>query len=50
MVLRAAAREAGADTVVGFDPSCLLHLDGVIRREELPVRTRHVAQILAEAL
>lgn len=40
----------GADTVVGFDPSCLLHLDGVIRREELPVRTRHVAQILAEAL
>ncbi|MGZ9898234.1 (Fe-S)-binding protein [Shewanella gaetbuli] len=36
--------------VVGFDPSCLLHLDGMIRRQLLPIQTRHIAQILDAAL
>lgn len=41
---------AGADFVVGFDPSCLMHLDGVLRRLEAPTRVRHVAQLLDQAL
>ncbi|MBR9726719.1 (Fe-S)-binding protein [Shewanella intestini] len=40
----------GAEYVVGFDPSCLLHLDGMIRRQQLPITTRHIAQILNSAL
>jgi L-lactate dehydrogenase complex protein LldE len=26
--------------------SCLMHLDGVIRRQQLPIRVMHVAEIL----
>ncbi len=40
----------GAEYVVGYDPSCMMHLDGMIRRQKLPVQTRHVAQIINAAL
>ncbi|MGL5046120.1 MAG: heterodisulfide reductase-related iron-sulfur binding cluster, partial [Shewanella sp.] len=40
----------GAQYVVGFDPSCLLHLDGMIRRQQLPIEIRHIAQVLNAAL
>ncbi|QSX32803.1 (Fe-S)-binding protein [Shewanella avicenniae] len=40
----------GAQYVVGYDPSCLMHLDGMIRRLQLPIETRHLAQILNEAI
>ncbi|MBB1317012.1 (Fe-S)-binding protein [Shewanella sp. SR43-4] len=40
----------GAKYAVGFDPSCLLHLDGMIRRQQLPIETRHIAQIINDAL
>lgn len=39
-----------AQYVVGFDPSCLLHLDGMIRRQLLLIQTRHIAQIIDAAL
>jgi L-lactate dehydrogenase complex protein LldE len=29
--------------------SCLMHLDGLIRRDGRPLRVMHVAEILAEA-
>ena len=28
--------QAGAEVVVGFDSSCLMHLEGIIRREKIP--------------
>jgi L-lactate dehydrogenase complex protein LldE len=40
---------AGAEIIAGADMSCLLHLDGLIRRARAPLRVMHVAQILAEA-
>ncbi|UAL41580.1 (Fe-S)-binding protein [Shewanella inventionis] len=40
----------GAKYAVGFDPSCLLHLDGMIRRQLLAIETRHIAQIINDAL
>lgn len=40
----------GARYVVGYDPSCLMHLDGMIRRLKLPIETRHLAQILNDAI
>jgi L-lactate dehydrogenase complex protein LldE len=36
----------GAEFITSADMSCLLHLDGIIRRQQLPVRVLHVAEIL----
>ena len=41
---------AGAEVVTGTDVSCLMHLDGLARRSGVPIRFRHVAEVLAEAL
>jgi len=38
---------AGVEVITGADMSCLMHLDGLARRAELPVHFRHVAEILA---
>ena len=37
----------GAEYIVGADCSCLMHQRGIIEREHLPIRTLHIAQILA---
>ena len=39
----------GVEVVTSSDVSCLLHLEGVIRRQGLAIRTLHVAEILAGA-
>lgn len=39
----------GAEIVTAVDMSCLMHLDGLIRRDGRPLRVMHVAEILAEA-
>ena len=44
------AMQAGATEIVGGDMGCLMHLDGLIRREALPLKVRHFAQVLDEAL
>ncbi len=36
----------GAEVITGTDMSCLMQLDGLIRRERLPMRVMHVAEIL----
>jgi L-lactate dehydrogenase complex protein LldE len=41
---------AGAEVVTSVDMSCLMHLDGLIRREKRPLRVLHVAELLCEAL
>jgi len=38
----------GADTVLAGDMGCLLNIAGRIRREGLPVKVRHVAEVLAD--
>jgi L-lactate dehydrogenase complex protein LldE len=40
-------KRTGADTVVGVDASCLLHIRGALSRAGMPVRTMHLAQILS---
>ncbi len=37
----------GAEVITGTDMSCLMHLDGLIRRRKLPLRVLHVAEILS---
>lgn len=45
----AAHERAGAEIVTAVDMSCLMHLDGLIRRDRRPLRVMHVAEILAAA-
>jgi L-lactate dehydrogenase complex protein LldE len=42
-------RRCGADAVVSIDSSCLMQLEGAIRREQMPVRVLHLAEILSGA-
>ncbi len=37
---------AGSEVVVSADMSCLMHLQGIIRRQRIPLQVMHVAQIL----
>jgi L-lactate dehydrogenase complex protein LldE len=37
----------GADTVVGLDSSCLMQIEGALRRAGSPVRAMHLAEVLA---
>lgn len=39
--------QAGAEVITAGDMSCLMHLDGLIRRDGTPIRMMHIAQILA---
>jgi len=40
---------AGTEVLTSTDMSCLMHLDGLIRREKKPIRVVHIAEILAAA-
>jgi L-lactate dehydrogenase complex protein LldE len=40
-------QQTGASTIVSIDSSCLMQLQGVIDRAGLPIRTLHLAEILA---
>ena len=40
----------GAEYITGADSSCLMHMEGVIKREKLPIKTIHIVQILAAGL
>lgn len=39
---------SGAEFVTAIDPSCLLHLQGILDKRHVPARTIHLASILAQ--
>jgi L-lactate dehydrogenase complex protein LldE len=41
---------AGTEVLTSTDMSCLMHLDGLIRREKKGMRVRHIAEVFAEAI
>ena len=41
------ALETGAEYLVSTEASCLLHLEGYIKKHNLPIKTIHIADILA---
>jgi L-lactate dehydrogenase complex protein LldE len=41
------AESSGAEYLTSTDPSCLMHIDGVLRLRKSPMRTIHLASILA---
>lgn len=40
----------GAEYITGADSSCLMHMQGIIDHDRLPIRTLHIVQILASNL
>ena len=42
-----AIQRTGANTVVGIDLSCLMQIQGALSRAGSPVRTMHLAEVLA---
>ena len=40
----------GAEYIVGADSSCLMHQNGIILREKLPIKTLHIVEVLAAGL
>ena len=40
--------KSGAEYVTAADPSCLMHIEGILRHKKLNARTIHVASILAQ--
>jgi L-lactate dehydrogenase complex protein LldE len=42
-------RQAGAEIITANDMSCLMHLEGLIRRQKTPLKVMHIAELLAAA-
>lgn len=42
--------QTGAEYITGADSSCFMHMEGIARREKLPIRFIHITQILAAGL
>ena len=40
----------GAEYITGADSSCLMHQNGIIARDKLPIKTLHIVEILAAGL
>jgi L-lactate dehydrogenase complex protein LldE len=36
----------GAEVITGADMSCLMHLEGLIRRQKKNIKVMHIAEIL----
>jgi L-lactate dehydrogenase complex protein LldE len=41
--------QAGTDVLTSTDMSCLMHLEGLLRRQQKPMRVMHIAEIFAAA-
>ena len=39
-------RRHGAEVITGGDVSCLMHLEGLLKRQKSPIRVMHLAEIL----
>lgn len=40
---------SGTEVLTGVDMSCLMHLEGLVRRQRKPMRVMHLAEILVES-
>jgi L-lactate dehydrogenase complex protein LldE len=44
------AMETGAEYIVSTDSSCLMHLQGYIDKQNIPLKTIHLIDIMASGL
>ena len=42
-------RKTGASYVIGADVSCLMNIGGLLKRNRIPIKTMHLAELLAHA-
>jgi L-lactate dehydrogenase complex protein LldE len=42
--------KTGAEYVVANDTSCLLHLEGLLKKKNLPLKTIHLADLLGQSV
>lgn len=42
--------DKGAEYITGGDTSCLMHMEGIIKRQKLNIKTIHIAEILNRSL
>jgi len=43
-------QESGAEVIAAGDMGCLMHLQGLIDKHHLPLRTKHYLELMAEAI
>jgi Fe-S oxidoreductase len=43
-------RKDGAEYITSYDMSCLMHLEGIIRRQDKPIKVIRVAEFLKSGL
>jgi len=41
------ALDTGARYLISTDMSCLMHLEGIIRKKQIPLQTMHIADVLS---
>ncbi len=41
--------QSGADIICSGDVSCLMHMEGIIRRKKLPIQAKHFVEILTSS-
>ena len=44
------AENTGAEFIISTDTSCLMHLEGYVKRNNKPLKMRHIADVLASGL
>jgi len=42
--------KSGADIVTASDMSCLMHIDGLIARKKIPLKSMHISQVIEQSL
>ena len=42
--------QAGAEIITGYDASCLMHIEGLIKRKKKNLKVMHIAEILSYAI
>jgi L-lactate dehydrogenase complex protein LldE len=40
---------AGSEMMIAGDMSCLMHMQGLIRRRDMPLKVMHIAEVLQQA-
>ena len=40
----------GVDYITGVDVSCLMHMEGILKRMHSPVKVKHIAELLTNTL
>jgi len=42
--------DCGAEYIVGYDSSCLMHMQGIIKREKYNIKILHIVEILSGSI